>query len=63
VGLTGDLRRELAAHFLALAEKQEATAPALIGHRLIDMPRSKNHWLRMSLMMWWTVPVPDNEFR
>jgi class 3 adenylate cyclase/predicted ATPase len=31
----GDVLRELAAQFLALAEKQEATVPVMIGHRLM----------------------------
>jgi hypothetical protein len=31
----GDLMHELAAQFLALAEKQAATAPLMIGHRLM----------------------------
>ena len=32
IAFNGDLIRELAAQFLALAEKQEATAPLTIGH-------------------------------
>jgi predicted ATPase/class 3 adenylate cyclase len=35
VALKGDVMRELAAQFLALAEKQGATAPRVIGHRLV----------------------------
>ena len=35
VAFNGDVIRELAAQFLALAEKQEATAPLVIGHRLM----------------------------
>jgi hypothetical protein len=31
----GDVIRELAAQFLALAEKQGATVPLMIGHRLM----------------------------
>jgi hypothetical protein len=34
VASNGDAIRELAAQFLALAEKQSATVPAMIGHRL-----------------------------
>ncbi len=34
VGFNGDVMRELAAQFLALAEKQNSTAPLMIGHRL-----------------------------
>jgi predicted ATPase len=34
VGFNGDVMRELAAQFLALAEKQNSTAPLVIGHRL-----------------------------
>jgi class 3 adenylate cyclase/predicted ATPase len=34
VGFNGDVMRELAAQFLALAEKQSLTAPLMIGHRL-----------------------------
>ena len=33
----GDAMRELAAQFLALAEKQRATVPLMIGHRLMGM--------------------------
>ena len=35
VVFNGDAMRELAAQFLALAEKQRATAPLMIGHRLM----------------------------
>jgi predicted ATPase len=35
VAFNGDVVRELAAHFLALAEEQGATAPLMIGHRLM----------------------------
>ena len=35
VAFNGDAMRELAAQFLALAEKQRATAPLMIGHRLM----------------------------
>ena len=34
VGFNGDVMRDLAAQFLALAEKQSSTAPLMIGHRL-----------------------------
>jgi class 3 adenylate cyclase/tetratricopeptide (TPR) repeat protein len=34
VGFNGDVMRELAAQFLALAKKQSSTAPLMIGHRL-----------------------------
>lgn len=34
VGFNGDVLRDLATQFLALAEKQTATAPLMIGHRL-----------------------------
>ena len=37
VAFNGDALRELAAQFLALAEKQGATAPLMIGHRLMGM--------------------------
>ena len=33
----GDVMRELAAQFLALAERQGATGPLMIGHRLMGM--------------------------
>jgi hypothetical protein len=33
----GDVIRDLAAHFLALAEKQGATIPLMIGHRLMGV--------------------------
>ena len=35
VAFNGDVCRDLAAQFLALAEKQGATAPLMIGHRLM----------------------------
>ena len=35
VAFNGDTLRELAARFLALAEKQGATGPLMIGHRLV----------------------------
>ena len=35
VAFNGDVMRELAAQFLALAEKQGAVAPLVIGHRLM----------------------------
>ena len=35
VAINGDALRELAAQFLALAEKQRATVPLMIGHRLV----------------------------
>ena len=34
----GDAIRELSAHFLELAEKQGATAPLLIGYRVMGFP-------------------------
>ena len=37
VAFNGDVVRELAAQFLALAEKQGATAPLMIGHRLMGI--------------------------
>jgi predicted ATPase len=37
VAFNGDVCRELATQFLALAEKQETTAPLLIAHRLMGM--------------------------
>jgi predicted ATPase len=35
VAFKGDVLRELSAQFLALAEKQRATGPLMIGHRLV----------------------------
>jgi predicted ATPase len=35
VAFNGDVMRELAAHFLALAEKQGSAAPLMVGHRLM----------------------------
>ena len=35
VAFNGDAMRELAAQFLALAEKQRATVPLMVGHRLM----------------------------
>ena len=37
VAFNGDVLRELAAQFLALAEKQRATVPLMIGHRLMGI--------------------------
>ena len=37
VAFNGDAMRELAAQFLALAEKRGATVPLMIGHRLMGM--------------------------
>jgi class 3 adenylate cyclase/predicted ATPase len=37
VALKGDVIRQLAAQFLALAERQGATVPLMIGHRLMGM--------------------------
>ena len=37
MAFNGDVLRELAAQFLALAEKQGATVPLMIGHRLMAM--------------------------
>ena len=52
VAFDGDVLRELAAQFLALAEKQRATVPVMIGHRLMgtsllctgDMVESRAHY-------------------
>ena len=35
VAFNGDVVRDLAAQFLALAEKQRATIPLMVGHRLV----------------------------
>ena len=37
VAFNGDVMRELAAQFLALAEKQGATVPLMIGHRIMGI--------------------------
>jgi class 3 adenylate cyclase/predicted ATPase len=37
VAFNGDVCRDLAAHFLALAETQGATGPRMIGHRLMGL--------------------------
>ena len=37
VAFNGDVCRDLAAQFLALAEKQRATVPLMIGHRLMGI--------------------------
>jgi class 3 adenylate cyclase len=37
VAFSGDVMRELAVQFLALAEKQSATGPIMIGHRLMGL--------------------------
>jgi predicted ATPase len=52
VAFNGDVCRDLAAQFLALAEKQEATVPLMIGHRLMgtsllftgDMTQGRAHY-------------------
>ena len=52
VAFNGDVMRELAVQFLALAEKQEATGPLMIGHRLMghslastgDIARGRTHF-------------------
>ena len=38
VAFNGDAVRDLAAQFLALAEKQKATGPLMIGHRMMGVP-------------------------
>ena len=56
VAFNGDVMRDLAAQFLALAEKQEATVPLMIGHRLMGISsavlgtsRQAGHtWIRRS---------------
>ena len=37
VAFNGDVMRELAVQFLALAQKQSATGPLMIGHRLMGL--------------------------
>ena len=37
VAFNGDVMRELAAQFLALANKQTATGPLMLGHRLMGL--------------------------
>ena len=37
VAFNGDVCRDLASHFLALAEKQGATVPLMIGHRIMGV--------------------------
>src|SRR5215472_3712886 len=37
VAINGDVCRDLSAHFLALAEKQGARVPLMIGHRMMGM--------------------------
>jgi predicted ATPase len=52
VAFNGDVTRELAAQFVALAEKQGQTAPLMIGHRLMgtsllltgDIARGREHF-------------------
>ena len=56
VAFNGDVVRELAAQFLALAEKQGATVPLMIGHRLMgtslvltgDVAEGRTHFDRRS---------------
>ncbi len=52
VTINGDVGRDLAAHFLTLAEKQGATAPLMIGHRIMghslfhggDVAEARSHY-------------------
>jgi predicted ATPase len=37
IAFNGDMMRELATQFLALAEKHEATVPIMVGHRLLGI--------------------------
>ena len=54
VAFNGDMLRELAGQFLTLAEKQRATAPLMIGHRLMgstllctgDIAQGRTHFDR-----------------
>ena len=54
VAFNGDVMRELAAQFLALAEKQGTTVPLMIGHRIMavslmctgDIAQSRAHYDR-----------------
>jgi predicted ATPase len=58
VAFNGDALRELAAHFLVLAEKQTATGPVMIGHRLMaislaltgDIAESRKHFDRATAL-------------
>jgi hypothetical protein len=93
VEFNGDAVSELAAQFLALAQKQATTSPLIIAHRydghfpVVHRTRRgmRPHYdqaialyhpaehrplaarfsvdARVSLLMWWTVPAPDNELR
>ena len=48
----GDVTRDLAAHFMALAEEQAATAPLIVGHRIMghsllyagDLEQARTHY-------------------
>jgi predicted ATPase len=52
VAFNGDVTRELASQFVALAEKRQEIAPLMIGHRLVgnslmltgDIPRGRTHY-------------------
>ena len=56
VAFNGDACRDLAAQFLALAEKQRATVPLMVGHRLMgisllytgDIAEGRGHLIRRS---------------
>ena len=56
VAFNGDVMRDLAAQFLALAEKQGATVPLMVGHRLMgasllhtgDIAQGRVHSIRRS---------------
>ena len=43
IAFNGDVMRNLGAQFLALAEKQGATVPLMIGHRMMGMSLACNH--------------------
>ena len=59
VAFSGDIVRSLAAQFLALAEKQGATVPLMIGHRLKaislastgDIAEGRSTMIRLSRFM------------
>jgi hypothetical protein len=59
VAFNGNVCCDLAAQFLALAEKQRATVPLMIGHRLMGMslllretsPKAGSTWIRRSRFM------------
>jgi hypothetical protein len=63
VALKGDVARDLAAQFLALAEKQGATVPLMIGHRLNVVLQALAHEVNMISQTVQHVRIGDGTLR